>query len=138
MPVCGGPGCGGRSCGGACCGGTDWLHRIIGAGKSAQRLRRAVELLGENGLLVVFVCRLSYPIPYGVSNYLFGLTGIKLRDIAIGTALGGTPVYAGWVAAGARPEWLSRWEFWVTVIGVNLVLLVPLVVHSAVKSRAAR
>lgn len=81
--------------------GEDFVRsRIIGDGKGARRLNKAIGLLGRNGLLVVFICRLSYPIPYGVSNYLFGLTGIKRRDIAIGTALGGVPVYAGWVAAG--------------------------------------
>lgn len=111
--------------------GEEYVHaRIIGNSKSAHRLRRAVKVLGQNGLLVVFICRLSYPVPYGVSNYLFGLTGIKLRDIAVGTALGGTPIYAGWVAAGARPDWLGKWEFWVTVIAVNLTLLVPLLLRS--------
>jgi len=120
--------------------GEEYVHaRIIGNSKSAQRLRRAVAVLGQNGLLVVFICRLSYPVPYGVSNYLFGLTGIKLRDIALGTALGGTPIYAGWVAAGARPDWLSRWEFWAVVIGVNAALLVPLVLRTVfVRRRAAR
>ncbi len=103
--------------------------RIIGDGKAARRLAGIVAALGRNGLLVVFICRLSYPVPYGVSNYLFGLTSIKLRDIAIGTAFGGIPVYAGWVAAGARPDWVTKWEFWAIVIGVNLLLLTPLLIR---------
>ena len=117
--------------------GEDFVRsRVIGDSKGARRLNKAMALLGRNGLLVVFICRLSYPIPYGVSNYLFGLTGIKRRDIAIGTALGGLPVYAGWVAAGARPDWLSHWEFWAIVIGINLLVLTPLLLRSMRKAEA--
>jgi uncharacterized membrane protein YdjX (TVP38/TMEM64 family) len=93
-------------------------------------MERVMAGVDRNGLLVVLICRLSYPVPYGVSNYLFGLTGIKLRDIAVGTALGGAPVYAGWVAAGARPDWIGRWEFWAVVVGANLLILGPLLIRS--------
>ncbi|MDB5297184.1 MAG: hypothetical protein JWO31_3167 [Phycisphaerales bacterium] len=108
--------------------GDEWVRARFDArsGRAGERpgmLGRAFALMGRNGLLVVLICRLSYPVPYGVSNYLFGLTGVKLWDIAVGTAVGGVPVYAGWVAAGARPEWLGRWEFWASVVGGNLVIL---------------
>lgn len=112
--------------------------RIIGEGKVARRLADIVAALGRNGLLVVFICRLSYPVPYGISNYLFGLTAIRRRDIAIGTAFGGIPVYAGWVAAGARPDWVTKWQFWAIVIGVNLVLLTPLVIRSIRQARSPK
>lgn len=119
--------------------GEEWVReRIVGHGKIARRMRRVAELAGRNGLLLVLISRLSYPVPYGVSNYLFGLLNLRRSHIAIGTALGGTPVYAGWVAAGARPDWLGRWEFWVVTIGVNLALLVPLLVRSARKNDNAR
>ena len=78
----------------------------------------------------MFISRLSYPIPYGISNYLFGLLEICSRDVALGTAIGGIPVYAGWVAAGAEPAWLGYWQFWAIVVGVNLAILIPLMVHS--------
>jgi uncharacterized membrane protein YdjX (TVP38/TMEM64 family) len=111
--------------------GEEWVReRIIGTGKKASKLERLVEAVDRNGLLVVLISRLCYAVPYGVSNYLFGLVGIRMRDIILGTALGGVPVYAGWVAAGAKPDWLRRWEFWVIVVAVNLLLLVPLIVHS--------
>lgn len=111
--------------------GEEWVHdRIVGTGKGAARLRRVIASAGENGLLIVLISRLSYPVPYGVSNYLFGLLEIRLRAVAVGTALGGVPVYAGWVAAGAKPEWLGRWEFWAVVVGTNLAILAPLVWHS--------
>jgi uncharacterized membrane protein YdjX (TVP38/TMEM64 family) len=111
--------------------GDEWVHqRIVGKGKGAKRLKRIVEVADRNGLLVVFISRLSYPIPYGISNYLFGLLEIRARDVAIGTMLGGVPVYAGWVAAGAQPAWLGSWQFWTIVVGVNLAILIPLIVHS--------
>ena len=77
-------------------------------------------------------------MPYGVSNYLFGLLGIPLRQIAVGTAVGGVPVYAGWVAAGAKPDWLGRWEFWAAVVGGNLLILGSLLAHSTIHSARAR
>jgi uncharacterized membrane protein YdjX (TVP38/TMEM64 family) len=111
--------------------GEEWVHaKVVGTGKGARRLRAVLDVVGHNGLLVVLISRLSYPVPYGVSNYLFGLLGIRLREIAVGTAVGGVPVYAGWVAAGAKPEWLSRWEFWAVVVGANLLILGSLVAHS--------
>ena len=121
--------------------GEEWVRdRIVGNRRRRKKpgmMERVMAGVDRNGLLVVLVCRLSYPVPYGISNYLFGLTGIKLREIAIGTALGGAPVYAGWVAAGARPEWMRRWEFWTIVIGVNLLILAPLLIRSMRASSAA-
>ena len=70
-----------------------------------------------------------------VTFILGGLTGVGMPAIAIGTALGGIPVYAGWVAAGAKPEWIGRWEFWTIVVGVNLAILVPLLVWSLKRKR---
>ena len=122
--------------------GEEWVReRIVSGGRRRRKkpgmMERVMAGVGRNGLLVVLICRLSYPVPYGISNYLFGLTGIKLREIAIGTALGGAPVYAGWVAAGARPEWMRRWEFWAIVIGVNLLILAPLLIRSMRSSSTA-
>jgi uncharacterized membrane protein YdjX (TVP38/TMEM64 family) len=119
--------------------GDEWVHqRIVGNGKGARRLKRIIDAADRNGLLVVFISRLSYPIPYGISNYLFGLLEIRARDVALGTAFGGIPVYMGWVAAGSEPSWLARWEFWVIVVGINLAILIPLVVHSMRMGKKAR
>src|SRR3712207_3199624 len=83
--------------------GEEWVReRIVGNRQRRRKkpgmMERVMAGVDRNGLLVVLICRLSYPVPYGISNYLFGLTGIRLREIAVGTALGGAPVYAGWVA----------------------------------------
>ena len=121
--------------------GEEWVReRVVGNRRRRKKpgmMERVMAGVDRNGLLVVLICRLSYPVPYGISNYLFGLTGIKLRDIAVGTALGGAPVYAGWVAAGARPDWIGRWEFWAVVIGVNLLILGPLLIQSMRSSSSA-
>jgi uncharacterized membrane protein YdjX (TVP38/TMEM64 family) len=119
--------------------GEEWVHeRIVGNGKGAKRLRHIIETADRNGLLVVFISRLSYPVPYGISNYLFGLLEIRYRDIAIGTAFGGVPVYVGWVAAGSEPAWLVSWQFWTIIVGVNLAILIPLIVHSVRSGRRAK
>lgn len=104
--------------------GEDFIHAKAGGKLSA--FRRIGEAMGHNGLLVVLAARLCYAVPYGLSNYLFGLTGIRSRDVALGTMLGNIPVAAGWVAIGAEPALLTDWRFWAAVIGVNLLLLSPL------------
>ena len=83
--------------------GEEWVHhKIVGKGKRAKRMRRIIALFGRNGLLVVLISRLSYPVPYGVSNYLFGLLGIRNRQIILGTALGGIPRRARSLPRGHR------------------------------------
>jgi uncharacterized membrane protein YdjX (TVP38/TMEM64 family) len=101
----------------------EWFHTRIES--HAQRLRALDEKLGHNGLLVVCGVRLAHFIPAGMSNYAFGLTTISIRDVAIGTLLGGTPTVAVFVAIGSARHLTSHWHFWVG-IGVLNILLVAL------------
>lgn len=105
--------------------GADWVNAR--AGQSAGKFHRLSEAMGHNGLLVVLAARLCYAVPYGLSNYLFGLTGIGVRDTIVGTVLGLFPVAAAYVCVGARPGLLADWRFWAVVVGVNALLLSPLV-----------
>ena len=65
------------------------------------RLRALDEKMGHNGLLIVMASRLMHFLPFGVSNYLFGITRITLMDVILGTFLGNAPAIAFYVAVGA-------------------------------------
>jgi uncharacterized membrane protein YdjX (TVP38/TMEM64 family) len=99
------------------------------AGHKMAKFKRISERMGNNGLLVVLAARLCYVVPYGLSNYLFGITKIRARDAALGTVLGSLPVVAGWVAIGASPGVLVDWRFWAAIVAINLLLLVPLAIR---------
>jgi uncharacterized membrane protein YdjX (TVP38/TMEM64 family) len=116
--------------------GGDWVHARTG-----DRMRRLQELsvaFEHNGLLVVLVTRLLHGIPFGLSNYLFGLMGIQRRDAALGTLVGGVPVNAFYAALGSSPRLVKSWKFWVIVIAINAALLTPLGVKWYRQRRAAK
>ncbi len=107
--------------------------RWLGAERMTRRaagrlrtLRRLDRRLGRNGLLVVMAVRLCYVLPFGLSNYLFGITRMTVRDAALGSLLGGFPAIAVYVAIGVDPRLLTSPRFIVTVAGVNVLLLLPL------------
>lgn len=103
----------------------DLYHERIEA--HLVRLRRIGDTLGNNGLLVVMVVRLLHFLPFGISNYIFGLISIRWVDVAIGTALGAIPSIMIPVAAGADPQMLklSNARFWLPLMTLNVILLVP-------------
>lgn len=126
---------------GSVCGATTSLHVsrwLVGDWFRARyesrmtRLRAFDEKLGHNGLLVVMGVRLCHMLPFGLSNYLFGLTSITTREVLIGTALGNLPAITIYVAAGVY-GWtlMHNWRFWVILGGINALLLVPLVLRYA-------
>ena len=56
--------------------------------------------LTEHGFKVVLMIRLSPLVPFNVFNYLFGLSGISLRDYVIGSWLGMIPATVMYVYLG--------------------------------------
>jgi uncharacterized membrane protein YdjX (TVP38/TMEM64 family) len=105
----------------------DWFHDKVESHR--ERLRALDERLGHNGLLVVTAVRLCHVMPFGVSNYLFSVTRISLIDVVIGTLLGGTFSKMIHVPLGKDPKLLLSTEYWAIIVGVNLVLLFPLLLR---------
>jgi uncharacterized membrane protein YdjX (TVP38/TMEM64 family) len=89
------------------------------------KLRELDEKMGHNGLLIVMATRLMHFIPFGVSNFLFGLSRITLVDVFVGTILGNAPAIAFYVAVGAGLHPLRNWRFMVALAVTNVLLLVP-------------
>ena len=73
------------------------IARALGGAAAAQALlerpkvRALADLAAEGGLLTVVLVRLSPILPYTPSNAVLGLTPMRLRHIAIGTAIGMAP-----------------------------------------------
>lgn len=105
----------------------EWFKRRIETNR--QRIQRLEEALGHNGLLVVMAVRLLYFLPFGISNYLFGLTRINAAEVFWGSLLGGLPALALYVTAGADPLLWKDWRYWIIFIPVNLLLLAPLFIR---------
>jgi uncharacterized membrane protein YdjX (TVP38/TMEM64 family) len=101
----------------------DYVHEKFEARHA--RLRELDEKMGHNGLLIVMAARLMHFLPFGVSNYLFGISRITLMDVILGTFLGNAPAIAFYVAVGAGIKPLRNWRFMVCVTAINILLLVP-------------
>lgn len=99
-----------------------WIAALIGAaaafglgralGRDAVdrltrgRVERADQLLAHHGFGAVLAARLTPVLPFTVINYAAGLTGVRWRHYAVGSALGmlpGSLAYAALGAWGADP-----------------------------------
>jgi uncharacterized membrane protein YdjX (TVP38/TMEM64 family) len=65
-----------------------------------ERARRADDFLERRGFWAVLYIRLAPGIPYHLVNYGAGLTHLRVRDMAGGTAIGALPRTLAYVALG--------------------------------------
>lgn len=75
-----------------------------------KRIKRLDVWMAQNGFLAVLYVRLTPGIPYTLANYGAGLTSIRLRDLAGGTAVGTLPRTFAYVALGGNLDDLSAPE----------------------------
>ncbi len=81
--------------------GRGWVREKIGADGRLAAIDKATE---KRGFLVMVLLRLSPIFPFNVMNYLMSLTGMSLRNFALGSWLGMLPgtvlyVYLGSAAS---------------------------------------
>jgi len=93
------------------------------------KLRELDEKMGHNGLLIVMAARLMHFLPFGPSNYLFGITRITLLEVGIGTLLGNLPAISVWVLAGAGIRMRDNWWLMALIGLLNILLLVPILLR---------
>lgn len=90
-----------------------WLGRDAVERFTGSRVARLDELVRRRGLAAVIGVRLIPVIPFTAINYGAGLTAVRRRDYALGTALGIIPGTVAYVALGAFglelgwPAWLA-------------------------------
>jgi uncharacterized membrane protein YdjX (TVP38/TMEM64 family) len=119
---------------GACC--CFWVSRMLLAEYFQRKfearhakLRDLDEKMGHNGLLIVMAARLMHFLPFGPSNYLFGITRIKSIEVTIGTLLGSIPSISIWVLIGAGVRVRGNWWVMGAIGLVNVLLLVPILLR---------
>jgi uncharacterized membrane protein YdjX (TVP38/TMEM64 family) len=96
--------------------GAKTLERFSGAG-----VRRFVALIGRNGFLASLIVRLVPSAPFIVVNMAAGVTPMRLRDFAGGTAIGIIPkialtAFAGNSIAGLLRGEIGRDALWLVVV----------------------
>lgn len=106
-------------------------------GDFGEKLRGWTARVADNGLLAIAYLRLVY-VPFPVLNYAAPLTGVRLRDFALGTLLGiipgafvfvfmGNTIQAAWESgsfAGIEP-----WQGIVSVALFGVSLVIPLILQ---------
>lgn len=114
-----------------------WLARGLSLDRVGPLLARAVffeHRLGSTGIPLVMGARLVHVIPFGPSNVVFGLLGVRPRDVAIGTLLGNVgsvSFYAilGSLGGGLAQEWGVLWKLVLGLVLLNGLMLAPLIVR---------
>ena len=80
------------------------IARYVAGGQIGQllpeRVRRIDDFLERRGFFAVLYVRLAPGIPYVLANYGSGLTKLRLRDMAAGTAVGAIPRTFAYAALG--------------------------------------
>lgn len=92
------------------------------------RVKPIDDFMARNGFLAVFYVRLTPGIPYTLANYGAGLTSLKLRAMAAGTALGAAPRTFAYVALGGSLDDLSSPEARVAIAVLVVMAVAGLVV----------
>jgi len=108
--------------------GRDAVERFTGA-----RVARLDDLLRRRGLLAVIGVRLIPVLPFTAINYGAGLTAVRRRDYALGTAVGIIPGTVAYVALGAYGLEFG-WPAW-TAVGVLGALTLAGAVFAGVRRR---
>ena len=111
--------------------GREAVERLTGA-----RVARLDDALARRGFLSVLGARLVPIIPFTLINYGAGLTAVRRRDYALGTAIGIVPGSAAYVALGAFGLELGP-PFWVAVAALGVLILGGVVTAAVLRRRRA-
>ncbi len=112
-----------------------------------QKFRRIDSAIGREGAKLIFLLRLSPVIPFNLSNYFYGLTGVKFWPYVLASWLGMMPatflyVYIGTAgkeavsaAAGSEPI-RHGWQYW-TFMSVGLAATIAVTIWETKIARDA-
>src|SRR5437762_9517711 len=103
--------------------------KVEAIAKGNEKFRKIDKAIGKQGAKLVFLLRLSPVIPFNLSNYFYGLTGVTFWPYVLASWIGMMPgtffyVYIGvtgkaTVAATAGGEAVKHgWQYW-TFFGVG-------------------
>lgn len=90
------------------------IGRLLGRGFVSARLRGRLALVeaavARRGVWAVVICRLIPIVPFAISNYAFGTTSVRPRQLVAGTMLGALPATLAYAALGSatmQGDWLG-------------------------------
>lgn len=99
-----------------------WVSHRIAQHPTLSTIDRVV---GQDGLRLMFLLRLSPAIPFVLSNYALGATSVRLRDFVLAMA-GMLPVIGAYAAlghAGTRGPNEHALPPWLLVVGIGATVL---------------
>ena len=106
------------------------ITRKLGRGKlvakfsDSPRFRTVDQEFTKDGVPVIFLLRLAPIMPFGVSNYVFGLTGVRYIPYIIASMLGLIPSVLIYLYSGyAQGEGTSEMPGWVSTSSKGLLFL---------------
>ena len=112
--------------------GREAVERISGA-----RVAALDAALAHRGLFAMLGVRLMPVVPFTLINYGAGLTAVRRRDYALGTALGIVPGTVAYVALGAFGLDLGP-EFWIAVSVLGVLALAGVAAGVLLRRRGSR
>jgi uncharacterized membrane protein YdjX (TVP38/TMEM64 family) len=112
--------------------------KVEAIAKGNEKFRNIDDAIGKQGAKLVFLLRLSPVIPFNLSNYFYGLTGVKFWPYVLASWIGMMPgtflyVYIGTagkaaVSAAAGGEAMKHdWQYW-TLMGVGLAATIAVTI----------
>ncbi|WP_432833994.1 TVP38/TMEM64 family protein [Dactylosporangium sp. CA-092794] len=76
--------------------GRDFMARHL-----SGRLLAMEQAVAKRGMLAIVISRMIPLVPFGIANYLFGTTSVRMRSFVAGTVLGALPATLAYSALGS-------------------------------------
>jgi len=114
-----------------------WLGREAVERLTGARIARLDAALAHRGFLAVLGARLVPVIPFTLINYGAGLTAVRPRAYAFGTALGIIPGCVAYVALGAFGLEFGP-AFWVALSALGVLALAGVIAAAVLRRRSHR
>src|SRR5436190_15097721 len=122
-------------------------ERVVAIAQRNEKFREIDSAIGKQGAKLIFLLRLSPVIPFNLSNYLYGLTGVKFWPYVLASWIGMMPgtflyVYIGTasqaaISAAAGGEAVQHgWQYW-TFISIGLAATIVVTVWVTKIARGA-
>jgi uncharacterized membrane protein YdjX (TVP38/TMEM64 family) len=115
-----------------------------------SRFRAIDRAIAQKGWKIVALLRLSPLVPFTISNYVYGLTGIRFLPYLLATAVGMLPLVflytsfgvagreAARLASGGTPEGKSTLEWFVLGIGILVTVATAILITRAARRELAK
>src|SRR5881392_2596016 len=112
-------------------------ERVVAIAQRNEKFREIDSAIGKQGAKLIFLLRLSPVIPFNLSNYLYGLTGVKFWPYVFASWIGMMPatflyVFIGTagkaaVSAAGGEAMKYGWQYW-TFVSLGLAATIVVII----------